>query len=415
MSGVVIKTGIYGILRVITLAGPPPPWWGWMVLAIGTGSALLGVLWALVQHDLKRLLAYHSVENIGIILIGTGVGALGAAAGQPVVAILGYGAAALHTLNHALFKGALFLAAGAVVRSTGMRDLERLGGLARRMPLTWLGFLVGAAAIIGVPPLNGFVSEWLLFQDLFRAGQSGSGAGHALRLAVFTAPALALVGGLALACFAKAAGIVFLGHPRSEEARAAREAPAGLLGPVLALAAACVLIGVFPAVFVRPVLLTGAAVAGESWAEAAASVGGVLADAQRISILALGLFLVAGIFWLVRRLALRRVRVRTGETWGCGYPLPTPRMQYTASSFAAPLAAVFGGLSGVREHRGATVYHSVPVDPVLERGLAPLWARVERLALRLRPMQQGRLHVYLIYVVVTVVALLVYLVVAPVR
>jgi formate hydrogenlyase subunit 3/multisubunit Na+/H+ antiporter MnhD subunit len=415
MSGVVIKTGIYGILRVITLAGPPPAWWGWTVLAVGAASALLGVLWALVQHDLKRLLAYHSVENIGIILIGTGVGALGAASGQPVVAILGYGAAALHTLNHALFKGALFLAAGAVVRSTGTRDLERLGGLARRMPLTWLGFLVGAAAIIGVPPLNGFVSEWLVFQDLFRAGQSTGGAGPALRLAVFAAPALALVGGLALACFAKAAGIVFLGSPRSEEARVAREAPAGLLGPVLALALACVVIGVLPALFVRPVLLAGATVAGQAWAGAAASVGDVLADAQRISILAAGLFLVGGLFWLIRRLALRRVRVRAGETWGCGYPLPTPRMQYTASSFAAPLAAVFGGLSGVREHRGATVYHSVPMDPVLERGLAPLWARVERLGLRLRPMQQGRLHVYLIYVVVTVVALLVYLVVAPVR
>jgi hydrogenase-4 component B len=415
MSGVVIKTGIYGILRVVTLIGPPPPWWGWTVLAIGVASAVLGVLWALVQHDIKRLLAYHSVENIGIILIGTGVGALGAAAGHPVIAILGYGAAALHTLNHALFKAALFLAAGAIARATGTRDLERLGGLARRMPFTWLGFLVGAAAIIGVPPLNGFVSEWLVFQDLFRAGQTGGGAGHALRLAVFAAPALALVGGLALACFAKAAGIVFLGQPRSEEARGAREAPAGLVGPLLALALVCVVIGVVPALFVRPVLLAGATVAGLAWAEVAASVGGVLADAQRISILAAGLLLAGAVFWLLRRLAVRRVKVRAGDTWGCGYPLPTPRMQYTASSFAAPLAAVFGGLAGVEEHRGATVYHSVPVDPVLERGLAPLWARVERLALRLRPMQQGRLHVYLLYVVVTVVALLVYLVLAPVR
>ena len=415
MSGVVIKTGIYGILRVVTLIGAPPPWWGWTVLAIGAGSAVLGVLWALVQHDLKRLLAYHSVENIGIILIGAGVGALGAAYGNPVVAILGYGAAALHTLNHALFKGALFLAAGAVARSTGTRDLERLGGLARRMPLTWLGFLVGAAAIIGVPPLNGFVSEWLVFQDLFRAGQSGGGAGQSLRLAVFAAPVLALVGGLALACFAKAAGIVFLGHPRSAGAEAAHEAPAGLLAPGLALALACVVIGVLPALFVRPVLLAGATVAGERWAVASASVGDVVADAQTISILAVGLFLAGGVFWLLRRLALRRVPVRAGETWGCGYPVPTSRMQYTASSFAAPLAAVFGGLAGVEEHRGATVYHSVPADPVLERGLAPLWARVERLALRLRPMQQGRLHVYLIYVVVTVVALLVYFVLAPIR
>ena len=411
MSGVVIKMGIYGILRVVALLGPPPAWWGWVVLAIGVASAVLGVLWALVQHDVKRLLAYHSVENIGIILIGVGVGALGAASGHPIVAVIGYGAAALHSLNHALFKGALFLAAGAVYRATGTRDLEQLGGLARRMPLTWLGFLVAAVAIIGVPPLNGFVSEWLVFQGLLRAGQSA----EALRLAVFAAPALALVGGLALACFAKVAGIVFLGQPRSSQAAEAREAGAGLLAPVLVLAFACVVIGTVPALVMRPVMVVGATVAGEHWVPIAAALSDVFADAGRISWLAIGLLLVGAILWLARRAALRRQVVRTGPTWACGYPHPTPRMQYTASSFAAPLASVFGRLAGVREHRGATVFHSTPVDLVLDAAVLPLWARVERAALRLRPMQQGRLHVYLIYVVVTVVLVLGYLVLAPTR
>jgi formate hydrogenlyase subunit 3/multisubunit Na+/H+ antiporter MnhD subunit len=410
MSGVVIKLGIYGILRVIALAGMPPLWWGWTVLVIGVASAVLGVLWALVQHDIKRLLAYHSVENIGIILIGIGVGALAAASGHPVVAILGYGAAVLHTVNHALFKSVLFLAAGAVYRATGTRNLEQLGGLARRMPVTWLGFLIGATAIIGLPPLNGFVSEWLVFQGLFRAGHEA----QALRLAVFAAPALALVGGLALACFAKIAGIVFLGVPRSDAARTASEVERGLRWPVHALAFCCLVIGVLPGLFMRPVMLAGAGVANAPPDWVASVTGDVIAGAQRISLFAAALLLLGFGFWSLRRLALRRQVVRTGPTWACGYPDPTPRMQYTASSFAAPLAAMFGGAAGLAEHRGGTVFHTRPVDLVLDRAVLPLWARVQRLAWRLRPMQQGRLHVYLIYVVITVVALLVYLVAAPV-
>ena len=210
MSGLVIKTGIYGLLRVLLIAGGAPAWWGWTVLACGTASAVLGVLWALAQHDIKRLLAYHSVENIGIILMGVGTGVLGVAYGHPAVAALGFAGAVLHTVNHAVFKSLLFLAAGAVYRATGTRNLESLGGLARRMPLTWIGFAIGATAIIGVPPLNGFVSEWLVFQGLFGAGSDGG----ALRPALLGIPALALVGALALACFAKVAGVVFLGSPR---------------------------------------------------------------------------------------------------------------------------------------------------------------------------------------------------------
>jgi hydrogenase-4 component B len=409
LSGVVIKTGIYGLLRVVALAGAPPRWWGWTVLVLGVASAILGVLWALVQHDIKRLLAYHSVENIGIILMGLGVGALGSASGHPTVAVLGYAGAVLHTLNHALFKSLLFLAAGAVYRATGSRNLEQLGGLARRMPWTWLGFLVGAAAIVGLPPLNGFVSEWLVLLGLLRAGQEP----QALRLAIFAVPALALVGGLALACFSKVAGIVFLGNPRSEPARTAHEVGSGLIVPALALGLVCAVIGVLPRLIVGPVLRAGATTAGLAWEPVARNLASVFLDAGRISLVALALLGVGTLFWLIRRLALSRRVVRTEETWGCGYPHPTPRMQYTASSFAAPLATLFGGLAGVRESRGGTVFHSAPIDLVLDATVLPAWQRVQRIALRLRPMQQGRLHLYLIYVVVAVVALLVYLVLAP--
>jgi hydrogenase-4 component B len=409
MSGVVIKTGIYGLLRVIVLAGDPPRWWGWAVLGLGVLSAVLGVLWALVQHDVKRLLAYHSVENIGIILMGVGVGALATSYGHPVVAVLGYAAAALHTLNHALFKSVLFLAAGAVYRATGTRNMEELGALARRMPLTWLAFFFGSAAIIGVPPLNGFVSEWLVYQGLFRAGEST----EALRLAVLAAPALALVGGLALACFSKVAGVVFLGNARSARAAAARETGAAMLAPIASLVLACLVIGVLPALVLPPVLSVGQFIAGASMQAADPAFAEVLAGSQRISVVAAGIVLVGALFWGVRLWACRGRSLRVEQTWTCGYGPQTARMQYTASSFAAPLVAVFGPLAGVQEQRGATVFRTVPADLVLDRFVLPLWARVQRLALRLRPMQQGRLHVYLLYVVATLLLLLAYLVASP--
>jgi len=409
MSGIVIKMGIYCLLRVVMLAGPPPVWWAWTVLSLGAVSAVLGVLWALAQHDIKRLLAYHSVENIGIIMIGMGLGALGTAYGHPVLAILGYGAAVLHTVNHALFKALLFMSAGAVYRMTGTRNIEELGGLARRMPITFAAFLIGSIAIIGVPPLNGFVSEWLVYQGLFRAGYSSD----AVRIALLVVPMLALVGGLALACFAKATGVMFLGRPRSSRPLAAREVGQALLYPQLALAVICVVIGLLPALIVRPFLFIGAAIAGEPQGQAAAAWADVSPAAQSVAVFAGSLLFVATLIWAGRRFVLSRRSVRADATWSCGYGATTPRMQYTASSFAAPLISVFGPLTGVQEHRGSTVFHSTPRDLILDRVVTPLWARVQRSALRLRPIQDGRLHFYLVYVVATVVVYLTYLVVAP--
>ena len=405
MSGVVIKIGIYGLLRVLWLIGTPPFWWGWTVLTIGALSAILGVLWALAQHDIKRLLAYHSVENIGIILMGIGLAGVASAHGRPVLAAIGYGAALLHTLNHALFKSLLFLCAGAVYRETGTRDLERLGGLARRMPVVWLLFAVGAAAIVGLPPLNGFVSEWLLYRGLLEAGQSA----EAMRLAVLGVPALALVGGLALACFAKVAGVVFLGTARSSPAVEAREPNAWLRGPAIVIAVACAVIGVAPPLVIPIALRTAGYV--ESVALDVDAAAGVTHSAWQVARFALVLLFATGVAALVMRWLRARVVRRELDTWACAYTAVTPRMQYTASSFAAPLLDVFGAASGIRTHRGATVFHSELFDLVLDRAVAPAWAMVQRVAVRLRGLQQGRLRTYLVYVVVTLTMLLAYLVV----
>lgn len=405
MSGVVIKMGIYGLFRVVALIATPPAWWGWLVLALGIVSGVLGVLWALAQHDLKRLLAYHSVENIGIILMGLGAGALGITYRIPLVAALGFAGAILHTLNHALFKSLLFLGAGATSHATGTRALDRLGGLARRMPLTWIAFLVGSAAIVGLPPLNGFVSEWLVYQALLSGGTSGG----PIRLTVVGVAGLALVGGLALACFAKVCGIVFLGAPRSAEAGQGHEASRGLLGPMFGLAAACALIGLVPVLAVQPALAVGGEIAGG----AVGSVGSdVLGAITPIALLSLGLVALLWAGSAVMAAVRRRRPIAEAETWGCGYAVPTARMQYTASSFAAPLLATYGPLAGIREERTAEAFHSHAHELVLDGVILPAWEAVRGALWRLRPIQHGRLWVYLLYIIAVLLLLLLYIGVA---
>jgi hydrogenase-4 component B len=403
MSGVVIKMGIYGLFRVVSLLGTLPAWWGWLVLALGIVSGVLGVLWALAQHDLKRLLAYHSVENIGIILMGLGAGALGISYGIPLVAALGFGGAMLHTLNHALFKSLLFLGAGATYHATGTRALDRLGGLARRMPLTWVAFLVGSAAIVGLPPLNGFVSEWLVYQALL-----GGGTGP-IRLTLIGVAGLALIGGLALACFAKVCGIVFLGTPRSADAEHGHEAPRGLLGPMFGLVAGCVLIGLVPTLAVRPALAVGAAVAR---LPASAAGTGVIDALTPIALVSIGLLALLWIGSVVMAAVRRRRPVTEAETWACGYALPNARMQYTASSFAAPLLATYGPLAGVHEQRASDAYHSHARELVLDGIILPAWEAVRGALWRLRPIQHGRLWVYLLYIIAVLLLLLLYIGVA---
>jgi hydrogenase-4 component B len=368
---------------------------------------VLGVAFALGQHDLKRLLAYHSVENIGIICIGLGVALLGRSLGRSDLVALGLAGALLHTWNHGLFKALLFLSAGAVLHATGTRDLDRLGGLSRQMPRTALAFLVGAVAICGLPPLNGLVSELLVYLGLFRlVAEAG---GRAWLAGALAAPALALVGALAVACFVKAFGTVFLGAPRSGATAGAREVGAAMLAPMGVLAACCFAIGL-GAPLVVPLL--GPAVrswSGEPLAPSLAELAPLTSVAvASASILAACALLGA---WLALR---TRGAAGAVGTWDCGYAAPGPRMQYSSSSFAETLVRLFSWALRpeatelrLREAfpRPAAFRSHVP-DTVLDRVLLPGFRAADRILGWLRLLQRGSVHLYLVYVVATVVALL---------
>ena len=406
LSGVMLKMGIYGLLRVLSMVGGAPAWFGWALFGLGLVSGVMGVVWALAQHELKRLLAYHSVENVGIILLGMGVGVLGMAYGQPGVALLGFTGALLHTLNHALFKGLLFLGAGTVLRATGTRMIDQLGGLARELPWTAVTFVVGSLAITGLPPFNGFVSEWTVFQALFAAGASH----ESLRYAVVGAAGLGLIGALALACFTKLDGTLFLGQLRSTTPRPRPFVDPGptMLGPMLLLAGLCLGIGLLPVVVLRPARLIAIGLMGGPDVSAIGDAAW-MADAMRITALGVGLLaLIAGLL-LVRRWLPVLGSQRLAPTWACAAPALSPRMQYTASSYAALLLGAYGPLSGVRTSRTAGSFRSSAADPVQDWVVLPAWRRLGAASLRLRALQGGKLRWYLLSVIFTLLALLFYL------
>lgn len=403
MSGVLIKTGIYGLCRLGSCLEAPPLWWGGVLFGLGAASTLLGVIWALGSHDLKRLLAFHSIENIGIILLGLGLAMVGRSLDNPLLVVLGMAGALLHVLNHALFKSLLFLGAGAVDHACGTRQLDRLGGLAKRMPVTTACFLIGAAAICALPPFNGFVSEYLVYLGLFH----GTVSGWTWALAGLVA--LALTGGLALACFAKAAGIVFLGEPRTPAAAQAHECGPSERAAMAVLAGCCLAIGLgLPALV--PALQ--AAVAASLPGASIVTLPGL--DAGWYVTIAAAVLLAGGALlwrWLQRAVSGANA---TG-TWDCGYAEPTARMQYTATSFAAPLAEQVAGVMLVERHRpqlrgllfpATASFSDHPRDPVLERFLRPAAEAIAWLARGLRIAHGGWVHLYLLYVALTFAALL---------
>jgi hydrogenase-4 component B len=408
MSGVMIKMGIYGLLRTLTFAGRPRPWWGAALIGVGAVSGLIGILNALAQRDLKRRLAYSSVENIGIIALGIGLGLLGGSQGSAAVAFLGFSGALLHVLNHGLFKGLLFQGAGSVLHGTGTRDIDSLGGLSRRMPTTAITFLVGSIAICGLPPLNGFVGEWLLYMGAFRGG-STLPAGWAV-WELLALPVLALIGGLAAMCFVNAFGGVFLGEARTEAASRAHETTLAMRAPMLAGALLCVAVGLWPAGIVR--MLAPAVVLLVKMPVAIPDVNSLTAI-TRVSVTLLALFAVLGLL----RLALLRGRnVASAATWGCAYPMLSPRMQYTAASFPQPVVTLFAPLIHERvEQDGLKGYFPEKAryqehlgDLAGERVLLPVTRRMVRALSRLHAIQQGRLQLYLVYIAVTLVVLLVW-------
>jgi len=410
MSGVMIKMGIYGIIRFYSLLAPDGLFCAVAVTLVGAVSGVLGVAYALGQHDLKKLLAYHSVENIGIILLGCGVGMLGVATGNQTMALLGFAGGLLHVLNHALFKSLLFMGAGAVLHRTGTLAIERMGGLLKRMPVCGMTFLVGAIAICGLPPFNGFVSEFLIYKGSF----AGSGAAApSVFVALLAILSLAVIGGLAVGCFTKVVGVAFLGEPRSRECENARPAGGAIRAAMVVVALTCALIGLAPQFFV-PLAQSAAR------SIPALAAGGSLdisATTSNLSVSAVGFSLFL-LLLLLLRVLLPRGRKGEVSTWGCGFTQPSPRMQYSGSSFAADMVAFYHPFVLVRRtFRGLhgffpapASFHSHTVDQA-ERGFDNLVARpVMAVTGKLRWLQHGHIQLYIAYIFFAMLGLLLWLV-----
>lgn len=409
MSGVVVKTALYALLRGTWLLGVPPAWWGYTLLVLGIVTGVGGILFGLAQRDLKRLLAYSTIENMGVIFIGLGVGAIGAAHGHPLVPILAWSGALMHVLHHALMKGLLFAAAGSVVHATHLRSLDRLGGVLRRMPFTGASLVVGSLAIAAVPGLCGFASEFLIYYGLLRAALDLPALPGAFALAGLVG--LAAIGALAAASFTKVVGVGLLGAPRSEEAEHAAESPLSMTAPLLLLAAAVVVLGLAPGLTAS---LAVPVATGLTRTPASASSQLPLQLLGTVGAAASILLLVAALLGAIRYLLLRGRPVSAGRTWGCGYGLPRPSMQYSGSSYSAPLAHVGRvALRAELSYAAPAGYFPAPTlrsssvpDPAERHLFEAGAARARRRLLSLRWLQQGRLQLYLLYIMIALVALL---------
>ncbi|MCP3953289.1 MAG: hydrogenase [Desulfobacterales bacterium] len=408
MSGVMIKTGIYGIIRIYTLLELHSLLIGEIVILTGMVSGVLGVVYALGQHDLKRLLAYHSVENIGIILIGIGIGMIGVSAGQPIMAVLGFSGGLLHVLNHAIFKSLLFMGAGVVIQKTGTRSIDALGGLIKNMRVTGTTFLIGSLAISGLPPFNGFVSEFFVYLGSFRGVALDQ---TAFVMSVMAIISLAIIGGLALACFSKVVGVVFQGEPRSDAATGVNEHGKTMLTPLVILAAACGIIGVFPRFFI---LMTLKAVDALGLEYGRIALEPFLQITTNITIGAALFLTVLALILVLRALAYKGKPINRSGTWGCGFTQPTVKMQYTGSSYAASILEFFKPVAPLHEDHPAiqgrfpqkTHYHS-HISDIAELHMGRLIVRpILWLFDRLRWIQHGDIHLYIGYILAAIVALL---------
>jgi hydrogenase-4 component B len=419
MSGVMTKVAIYAFVRIVfDLLGPPQVWWSVVVLVLGAATAVLGILYGLMQTDLKRFLAYSTVENVGIVFIGLGLALAFKAQNLALAAALAASAALFHVFNHSLFKSLLFMGAGSVLGATGERDMERLGGLIRRMPQTALAFLVGAMAISALPPLNGFASEWLTFQAVLISPQLDAVALKFLVPAV--GGMLALAAALTAAAMVRAFGVSFLGRPRAAAAEAAHETDAWSRAAMFILAGLCLLAGVLPGLVIDALAPAAQAVAGgrmpvqagQAWlsivpiAESRSSYNGLLVLAFIVASAGLAAF-------AIHRFASRAVR--RAPAWDCGFPDASPLTQYSASGFAQPIRRVFGGFAfaardvvdmpGPGELRPAR-FTAVIRDRIWEKLYAPIAVAVGAVAGRLNRLQFLTIRVYLGLVFLALVGLL---------
>ncbi len=416
MSGITIKMGIYGICRVLWILGALPLWCGYLLLIIGVVSGVMGVLYALGQHELKKLLAYHSIENIGIIALGLGVGLLGRGCGIPFLAVLGFGGGLLHVVNHSLFKGLLFLGAGSVIHRTHSGEMDQLGGLAKSMPVTSALFMIGALSICGLPLFNGFISEFMIYFGLFQGI-----LGLPLPGVIFCSLgvlALALMGALALACFCKVYGTVFSGEPREDFKEPVSSRTEGtsrwMLAPMMILAGLCVWIGLAPETMVRLVFVAAAQLTFIDLSTV--DFGRVLLPLTMvIGTLFLLMALILGLA-IIRRFLLGPLPMPVRETWACGFSRVTARFQYTSSSFARPIVEFVRGVLLVRRHGGqvsgffpgkkrmSSSVHDIAEERIFQPALAFLTEvskRIENAGIRYT-------QVYLMYIFLFLIFLLVW-------
>ena len=411
MSGVLIKIGIYGILRMILLLNVNYLATGFFLLSISVVTGIYGVMLAIVQHNLKRLLAYHSIENIGIIGMGIGIGCIGMGTGNPGLALLGYAGALLHTLNHSLFKSLLFYTAGNIYRAVHTMSIDRLGGLIRKMPRTAFLFLIAAMAICGLPPFNGFVSEFIIFSGFFNGiRETGFPSILMFVLAIF---GLSLIGGLAILCFTKAFGAIFLGIPRFPLEHRDTEGGWQSMFPLYAIALLILAIGLFPQVFIRMLLLPATQLTGSLPASGRGTMEDSFRVISRIGLYSLGFISLSGLIYMIRKKVIGGLPVAEGPTWGCGYVAPSARMQYTASSFVRNYRKLAEPLLSIGKHRkdvqgvfpGSAYHETHPGDKVEEYLIYYPLRKLRVFMGRFSFLQNGKLQFYILYGMIFIIVL----------
>lgn len=421
MSGVMIKTAIYGMVRfIIFILGVNSLWWGSLILVLAVVSCLVGVIYAVMASDLKKLLAYSSVENIGIILLGVGASMLFIKMGKPALAVLALCAGLYHLINHAVFKGLLFLGAGAVYKATGTRNMEDLGGLIKLMPWTAATFLVGAMAISALPPLSGFVSEWLTLQAFFLGALASAGS-YKIFLSVCAAM-LALTGGLAASCFVKAFGVTFLAMPRSAHAREAKEVSLSMKSALVVMSLFTVILGLAASAIIKILVVvsgcaTGIDTAGMNFTLNNFTLAPQAGTYLSTPLIALALIFVFGAGWGLARIG--RKRVCEGKTWGCGYYDLNARTEYTATAFSKPFRIAFSFFllpysktEKIREsfYHVKSFKYEVFTTPVFRRYIyKPALNMVIKTAHNMKKIQPGSIHVYIAYIFVTILALIIFM------
>lgn len=410
MSGVMIKMGIYGIFRMYLLLEPATPVIGQIVLVTGMITGILGVVYALAKQDIKQLLAYSSVENIGIILIGMGIGMMGISEQNQAMAFFGFAGAFMHVFNHSIFKSLLFMGAGSVLHKAKTKNIEELGGLMKRMPVTGRSFLAGSVAISGLPPFSGFIGEFLIYYGAF---QGLTGEKLPFILTILAIISLAVIGGMATACFTKVVGLAFLGEPRTTQAANASESGIAMGAIMAVMALSCLIIGVYPEPFIRLAF---------SGIRDISAVSGFNTDAfmlivrhlSQTALLFIGIFVAVSLF---RKILYAKKEIGSGGTWGCGFTQPTVRMQYTGTSYAYEMVQFFNPFvpikdtySGIKKiFPGQTTWQSEVTD-IAETGYQRyLMTPMLKLINKLRWIQHGHIQLYIGYIIVAIIVLLLFL------